>query len=202
MIRRLLLPLLGSALLLAASAGSALGKCEGNDQAEFCSEVIVDLSVGGGIFHAGTQESVVINLSMGERPFEALGVVLSFNSTRAGTAVREPATATGQPGTWQADVLLPAGGSWDVFAQVVTADGSAYRIPLETIQVARAPDLPPATTPVAPPVTPTPVLPNALLVAGIAAAALSGLAIRDRSRRRTAGATAPSGASAASVDRA
>jgi hypothetical protein len=78
-------------------------------------------------------------------------------------------------------------------AQVVGPDQSAYEVGMETIQVPRAPDLPPVSTPGAPT---TPILPIALLAAGIVAAALAGLVIRDRTRRRTAGATAPSGAAA------
>jgi hypothetical protein len=202
MIHRLLIPLLGAGLLLAATAGSAFAKCEGTDpRPEFCSDVIVDLKVsGGGIFHAGTEEAVAINVSMGEQPFDALGVVLTFARVADGTAVRVPATASPVAGQWTADVLLPDGGSWTVVAQVVTADGAEYRIPMQVVQVAAPPDLPPAT-PATPPVTPTtPALPIALLLAGLAAAALAGLAIRGRSRRTV---DAPTGAAASvSADRA
>lgn len=208
MIRRLFIPLLGSGLLLAATAGSAVAKCEGDPQPEFCKQVIVDLNVGGvgGIFHAGTTESVDINVSLAERPFDATSVALIFGRIADGTTVRADAMATDQPGLWRADVLLPEGGSWTVVAEVVSPDGELVRFPVQTVQVPPAPNLPPAyTPPVTPPTTPTsPILPIALLAAGIAAAALTGLAIRDRSRRRTAGAPAPSGAaaSATTADRA
>lgn len=207
MIRRLLIPLLGSGLLLAATAVSALAKCEGDPQPEFCNQVIVDINVGGvgGIFHAGTQESVDVSVSLAERPFDAESVALIFGRVSDGTTVRAEATATDQPGLWRTDVLLPNGGSWTVVAEVVTPDGELTRFPMETMQVASPPNLPPSTTPVTPPVTPTtPALPIALLAAGIAAAVLGGFVLRDRARRRTAGAPAPSGAaaSAASADRA
>ena len=72
MIRRLLVPLLGAGLLLAMTAGSAFAKCEGPNPPEFCKTVAVSLNVGGGgVFHAGTVESVTIDVSLSEQPYEA-----------------------------------------------------------------------------------------------------------------------------------
>lgn len=197
MIRRLLIPLLGSGLLLGATAGSALAKCEetADPKPAFCSEVVVSVAVaGGGMPEAGTRETLIVNVSQGEQPFEAMGVVLTLLDAE-GTRVRAPATVT-SPGLWTAEVTLPDGGSWSVMAQVVTNTGAAYRLPVYSEWGETLPVLPPAeeapTT--APPVTPatpaSPVLPIVLLLGLLAAAAIAGQLIRDRSRRRTAGAAA------------
>jgi hypothetical protein len=94
MIRRLLIPLLGAGLLLAATAGSALAKCEGPNPPEFCKSVAVSLNVGGGgVFHAGTTEAVTIDVSLSEQPYEATSVTLSFARVADGTTVLVPATA-------------------------------------------------------------------------------------------------------------
>ena len=191
MIRRLLIPLLGSGLLLAATAGSALAKCEGADpKPAFCSEINVSLNiVGGGTLLAGTSESVDIDVSRGEQPYPAMDVWLTFTD-QDGTRVRVPATAA-SAGRWTAEVLLPNVGNWSVVAQVVDLNGGEYRVPVNTVWGTTVPALPPAETPVTapPPVTPaSPVLPIAALIGLLAAAAGAGLVIRDRSRRRTAGA--------------
>jgi hypothetical protein len=182
MIRRLLIPLLGSGLLLAASAGSVLAKCEGPNPPEFCKNVAVSLNAGGpGAMHAGTLETVTVEVSKSEQPFEAEAVTLTFARVTDGTAVRVAATATPVDGMWTADVNLPDGGSWTVVAEVVGADGSESTVSIDTIQVFRPPALPPSTTPVTPPpVAPgPPVLPIALIIASIAAiAAISSQVIR------------------------
>lgn len=202
MIRRILIPLLGSGLLLAATAGSAFAKCEGPNPPEFCKSVAVDLSIGGGggTLQAGINETVAINVSLGEQPYDATDVVLTFARVADGTAVTVPATASVRPGLWTADVLLPDGGSWTVVVKVVTPDGTESMVPLNTIQVRQPPALPPTTTPVTPPAAPPtpPILPIALGLAGLAAAGLLGLVMRDRTRRRV---SAPVG-SAATGDRA
>ena len=204
MIRRLLIPLLGSGLLLAASASSVFAKCEGPNPPEFCKEVAVSLNVGGpGAMHAGTLETVAIQVSKSEQPFDAEAVTLTFARVTDGTAVRVAATATPVDGMWTAEVNLPDGGSWTVVAEVVGADGSESTVSIDTIQVFR-PALTPSTTPVTPPpVAPgAPVLPIALVIASIAAiAAISGQVIREGRRRRTADAPAAVG-SAATADRA
>jgi hypothetical protein len=202
MIRRLLIPLLGSGLLLAASASSVFAKCEGPNPPAFCKEVAVSLNTGGpGAMHAGTLETVAIQVSKSEQPYEAEAVTLTFARVADGTAVRVAATATPVDGMWTADVNLPAGGSWTVVAEVVGAEGSESTVSIDTIQVFRPAAPPPSTTPVTPPVAPgPPVLPIALL-SGLAAAAAAGWMILDRSRRRTADAPAAVG-SAATADRA
>lgn len=208
MIRRILIPLLGSGLLLAATAGSAFAKCEGPNPPDFCKSVAVNLGIGGGEGHlqAGLLESVPISVTLGEQPYEATSVVLTFARVADGTVVTVPATASVRSGLWTAEVLLPNGGSWTVVADVVTPDGTARSMSLETIQVSKPPALPPSTTPITPPpVTPIPpILPIALGLAGLAALALLGQAIRERSRRRTVGAAVGSAAAAstASVERA
>ena len=203
MIRRLLIPLLGSGLLLAASASSVFAKCEGPNPPEFCKEVAVSLNVGGpGAMHAGTLETIAIQVSKSEQPFDAEAVTLTFARVADGSAVRVAATATPVDGMWTADVNLPNGGSWTVVAEVVGADGSESTVSVDTIQVFRPPALPPSTTPVNPPVAPTPpILPIALVIASIAAiAGITGQVIRE-GRRRTADAPAAVG-SAATADRA
>ena len=199
MIRRLLIPLLGAGLLLAATAGSAFAKCEGEDPPEFCKDVAVNLSIGGGegTLQAGIRETVTIDVSLAEQPYEAKSVVLTF-------ARVVPATASVRPGLWTADVLLNDGGSWTVVAQVIALDGTETMVPFNTIQVKKAPDLPPVNTPVTPPpATPTsPILPIALGLMGIAAAALLGQGIRERSKRRAAAGVAASAGNAATGDHA
>jgi hypothetical protein len=196
MIRRLLVPFLGSGLLLAATAGSAFAKCEGPEpKPEFCSEVIASLNGSGAGLQLGTPQTLVITVSQGEQPFEAMGVVLSFVSQQDGSRINVPATATGQPGLWRAVVDLPDEGIWITSAQVVTNTGAAYRIDVERLSVS----LPPAPPVTAPPVAPTPpILPIALILAGLAAAVLGAQTVR--SRRRVA-APEPAG-SAAAADRA
>lgn len=204
MIRRLLIPLLGSGLLLAASAGSALAKCEGPNPPDFCSELIVSMEVGGSSgIQAGTPETVKVSIARGDTHLDAMGIVLTFARGGDGSSVTVPATATPVPGLWTADVLLPDGGSWSVMAQVVDLGGNASLVPVHTSWGAVVPALPPASPPVAAhPATPAlPVLPVALLIGLLAAAAVAGQLIRDRSRRRTAAAGVASG-SAATADRA
>ena len=189
MIRRLLIPLLGSGLLLAATAGSALAKCEGPNPPAFCSEVVVGFGDTSASFQAGRPETVVFTVSQGEQPFDAMGVTLTFISLKDDSRIVVPATATNSPGLWRAEVNLPDSGIWNTYAQVVTNTGAAYRIFVERASVTLPPP-PPVQKPItAPPVTPTaPVLPIALVLGGLAAAALAGVVIRDRSRRRTAAA--------------
>ena len=201
MIRRILLPLLGSGLLLAATAGSAFAKCEGPNPPDFCKSVAVSLNIGGGggVLQAGLRETVTVDVSLAEQPIEATSVVLTFARVADGSVVTVPATASVRTGLWTAEVLLPNGGSWTVVADVVTPDGTARSMSLDTIQVAKPPTLPPSTTPITPPPTTPipPILPIALGLAGLAAVALLGQSIRDRSRRRTAGATAAVGTASA-----
>jgi hypothetical protein len=192
MLRRFLIPLLGSGLLLGATAGSALAKCEGDPKPAFCSEVVVSVSLaGGGMAQAGTHETLLVNVSQGEQPFEARSVVVTLVDAE-GTSVRALATVT-SPGLWTADVTLPSAGSWSVMAEVVGATGDEYRIPVygewgELLPVLPADEAPTA----APPVTPTasPILPIVLLLGLLAAAAIGGQLIRDRARRRAAGVAA------------
>jgi hypothetical protein len=200
MIRRLLIPLLGSGLLLAATASSVFAKCEGPNPPEFCKSVAVNLGIGGGEgqLQAGTLETVPISVTLGEQPYDATTVELVFARVADGTAIRIAATAAPIAGMWTADVNLPDGGTWTVVANVVAADGTATLSELGTIQVGKPPALPPSTvTP--PPLAPTPpALPIALLLGGIGVAAIAGQLVRDRSRRRPAGVAG----AAATADRA
>jgi hypothetical protein len=202
MIRRLLIPLLGSGLLLAATAGSALAKCEGPNPPEFCSEVIVGFGDSSAAFQAGTPETVVFTVSQGEQPFEAMGVTLTFINQEDESRIVVPATATNTPGLWRAEVNLPDGGIWNTYAQVVTNTGAAYRLFVERARVT-LPVAPPVEKPItAPPVTPAaPVLPIALVLGGLAAAGLAGIVIRGRTRRRTAGAAGIAATSTVTADR-
>jgi len=203
MIRRLLIPLLGSGLLLAATTGSALAKCEegADPMPEFCSEVIASfLNNSQSGLQVGVPRTVSINVSQGEQPFEAIGVVLSLVNQQDGSQVQVPAAATAQPGLWRAEVSLPSKGIWVTYAQVVTNTGANYRIYMERLRVVLPPAPPPVETPVTPPaVTPlAPALPIALILAGLATAAVGGQLIRSR---RRAGMPQPAG-SAATADRA
>ena len=205
MIRRLLIPLLGSGLLLAASASSVFAKCEGPNPPEFCKEVAVSLNYGGpGSLNAGTMETLAIDVSKGEQPFDATSVTLTFARVADGSAVRVAAKASPVNGMWTADVLLPNGGTWTVVAEVVGADGSESRVSVDTIEVFRPPALSPSYTPVTPPPAPpaSPILPIGLLVASMAAiAGITAQVLREGSRRRKAEAPAGLG-SAATADRA
>lgn len=199
MIRRLLVPLLGAGLLLAATAGSAFAKCEGPSAPEFCKSVAVSLNIGGGgVLQAGTTEAVTIDVSLGEQPYEATSVTLSFARVADGTTVLVPATASVRPGLWTAEVLLPNGGSWTVVAEIVTPDGVESSVALDTMQVAKPPALPPSTTPATPPPGAPPILPIVLVIAGFGAAGLAAQVLRAR-RRAGAGVAAPVG-SAATAD--
>ena len=206
MIRRLLIPLLGSGLLVAGTATGVLAKCEGPNPPPQCSEVVATMSGPDGTFGtftSGTTRSVDVSVSQGELPFDAAGVAITFTHLGDSKVLRVQAASTGQPGMWRADVTLPNSGIWTVVAAIVTKDGNAYSAPMETIQVAKAPKAPPTAS--TPPVSPTPpVLPIALLVAGLAAAALLATGMRERSRRRAIGATgaATATASPANSDRA
>jgi hypothetical protein len=203
MIRRLVIPLLGSGLLLAASAGSAFAKCEGPDpKPEFCSQVVVGWTTSGDM-QVGVAQTITFTVTQGEQPFDAMGVVLQFINAAGGTRIDVPATATNTPGLWRAEVKLPANGIWNTYAQVVTNTGAAYRMLVQRLRVV-LPPAPPVTTPVTtPPVNPAlPVLPIALVLAGIAAAAIGGQVIGGRSRRRTAKTAAPAPGNAAITDRA
>ena len=208
MIRRLLVPLLGSVLLLAATAGSAIAKCEStvDPKPPECSMIVAVLDVGGGVPPAGTSQSVDIYLSQGEQPFTAQTVVLILTGNTDEPTMTAPATATGQPGQWTAELLLPDEGSWTVSAQLEYVIGQPFEVAVNTdwggILPARAPETPPVTAPPVAPVAPgSPVLPIALALGGLAAAALAAQVIRDRSRRRTDGAGVAAG-SATTVDRA
>jgi hypothetical protein len=190
MLRRFLIPLLASGLLLGATAGSALAKCEGDPKPAFCSEVVVSVSLaGGGMAQAGTLETLLVDVSQGEQPFDATSVVVTLVDAE-GTAVRAPGTEK-SPGLWTAEVTLPSAGSWSVMAEVVGQTGDEYRIPVysewgEAFPVLPAEEQAPTS---APPVTPapaSPVLPIALLLGLLAAAAVTGQLIRGRMRRRTA----------------
>jgi hypothetical protein len=192
MIRRMLIPLMGSGLLLAATAGSALAKCEQNldPKPPECSMIVAVLDVGGGVPQAGTSQSVEIFLSQGEQPFVAQTVVLILSGNTDEPRLTAEATATGQPGQWTAELLLPTEGSWTVSAQLEYVIGQPFDVEVNTdwagILPARAPEAPPATTPPVAPVAPgSPALPIALALGALAAAVLAGQVIRDRSRRRT-----------------
>jgi hypothetical protein len=117
------------------------------------------------------------------------------------TRVRVQATPASQPGQWTGEVQLPEDGFWAVTAQVVDANGGASLVTMTPIRVSQ-PAEPPTATPTTPPPAPpaAPALPIALLLAGIAAAAVGSQVVRDRSRRQT-GAPQPTG-SAAMADRA
>ena len=191
MIRRFLIPLIGGGLLLGATAGSVLAKCEADPQPAFCSEVVVSINLaGGGMPQAGTLETLLVDVSQGERPFTAATSVNLTLVDADGTTVRAPATVT-SPGLWTADVKLPAAGSWSVMAEVVASTGDTYKVPVygewgELLPVLPAAEAPAAAPPVTPAAPASPLLPILLLLSLLAAAAITGQLIRGRMRRRTA----------------
>jgi len=186
--RRLLIPIVASGLLLAASAGSALAKCEGPNPPDFCNDVVAGWAsgYGPGAFDAGTQRSVELFVSKGEQPYDAVSVLLTF--TNDATVVNAPATLTSLPGVWRANVTLPDAGRWSINVQVVDAQGEAASLHLDPVYVP-VPRIEPPATPVTPvpPAPPTfPALPIALLLAGIAAAGAAAYGLRQRTRRQSA----------------
>ncbi|MEP6807614.1 MAG: hypothetical protein ABI978_03330 [Chloroflexota bacterium] len=203
MIRRLLIPLIGSGLLLAAGAGTALGKCEGPNPPSFCQDVVAELNVGPfGVVHAGTATGVDVSVWQGDNAFDALSVTLTFTLVGNGTMVSQLATATTVPGQWHADMLLPSTGTWAVVAKVIDRNGIARNLQTEVVQVTEPPVAPPGTPVTPPPTNPTlPALPIALLVAALAVAGLLAGQMRSRARRRTAGAAGGAGGSASTATR-
>jgi hypothetical protein len=189
MIRRTLVPLIASGLLLAATAGSALAKCEGPNPPAFCSEVVASVSNGGGSYlrlTAGEATTVDVAVTQGEQPFAAESVVLVFHRVAGGDAIEIPAQG-GAGGIWHAEVTLPEGGSWTVVAEL-GVDGMTQRMTYEPFRVAAAPQAPdgPVATPATPISPAPPVLPIALAIAAVAVAAgaLTAAALRGRARRR------------------
>jgi hypothetical protein len=190
--RRLVIPMLGSAMLLAATVGSAAAKCEMPDPPAFCDEVIANVDFGGtgSTIRAGLDTQVRIWVSRGEQPIEPTSVTLVFARVADSVVVRAEATESAEAGLWRAQVTLPAGGSWTLVAEIDGIDGAMQRLSIATLQVRQplvAPDEPGTPANPAAPINPTlPALPIALLVAGLAAAALFAPALRDRTRRRVA----------------
>lgn len=189
MIRRLFVPLLGSGLLLGATATMAMAKCEGPNPPEFCQQVVAFIQDGTSLT-AGTAATVDVWIQKGEQPYAVKSVTLQFYRFEDASIVRAPATLTSQPGVWSAEVTLPAGGGWRAEAYVTDLDGVLTTMAIQSTIVVRVPVKPPVQTPTTPPpatpATPTlPALPIALLVAGLAAAAMAGMGLRDRARRRT-----------------
>ncbi|MDQ2853485.1 MAG: hypothetical protein M3R32_01350 [Chloroflexota bacterium] len=206
MIRRLLIPLLGSGLLLAASAGSALAKCEGPNPPDFCSQVVASIDFGstGSTIQAGTETTMRVWVTRGEQPTAIRSVALTLSHIGDATVVNLTATMV-EPGLWKTTVKLPLAGAWTVRADVTDVDGNISTLNLDAVNAAPAVTAPqpPATTPPATPVNPTPpALPIALLVAGLAGAALLAGGMRERARRRDAGATMGASANSASGERA
>ena len=189
MIRRLLIPLLGGSLLLVATAGSALAKCEMPNPPEFCSQVVasVDFGSSGGSLRAGIETPLRIWVTRGEQPADASGVTLVFARIADASVVRAVANPSGEAGLWRATVELPKGGGWTLVAELDGVEGGLQRLSLDTIRVQEP--LKPPTQPPTPvqPTTPAPpsipALPIALLFAGIAAAGLAASELRGRSRR-------------------
>lgn len=191
MIRRLLVPLLGSSLLLVATAGSAMAKCEMPDPPEFCSQVIATVDYGstGGTLRAGIETPVRVWITLGEQPIDATSVTLVFARIADASVVRVDARPSGEAGLWRAEINLPAGGGWTLVAELDGLEGGMQRLPLDTIRV-REPLQPPGQQPPTPgqPTTPAPptipALPIALLVAAAAGAGPVVRELRDRSKRR------------------
>ena len=186
--RRLLIPIVASGLLLAATAGSAFAKCEGPNPPDFCKEVVASMTVGGGgYFQTGIENSVTILVSQGEQPYAAQSVSVALWQPGKDTIHAQATAVTGQPGLWRAVVTLPEGGNWMSNAEVVDAQGVTLTLTLQSIQaVGDAPKAPPASTPV-PPAPPTfPALPVLLGLGLLAVAGAAAFGLRQRTRRQGA----------------
>ncbi len=185
MIRRLLVPLLGSGLLLAAGAGSALAKCEGPNPPDFCSQVVASIDFGsaGATARAGIETPVRVWVSRGEQPTEASGITLIFARIADATVVRAEAQPSAEAGLWRVNVNLPRGGGWTVVAEVTQVDGTLVRLNLDWVLVATGPSAP-RVAPLAAPISPAPpAWPIALVLAGVVASGLLAVRARQRSRR-------------------
>jgi hypothetical protein len=185
MIRRLLIPLLGSGLLLAAGAGSALAKCEGPNPPDFCSQVVASMDFGsaGATARAGIETPVRVWVSRGEQPTEASGITLIFARIADATVVRAEAQPSAEAGLWRVNVNLPRGGGWTVVAEVTQVDGTLVRLNLDWVLVATGPSAP-RVAPLAAPISPAPpAWPIALVLAGVVASGLLAVRARQRSRR-------------------
>ena len=198
MLRRLLVPLAGSTLLLAMGATTVLGKCEGPNPPSFCADVVVSLDGGGTAtaFRAGDTTDVNVVVTQGEQPFDAASVMLTFARVADGALVTAPATRTGTPGLWHAAISLPSAGSWTIAADVADPSGGTRQVAVLTIQAADPRPAPPATKPVTPPASP--LLPWLLLLGGgaVVAAGIAGSGVRARARAGSARSAAPTGAAA------
>ena len=88
MIRRLLIPLLASALLLTVTAGAAFAKCEGPNPPAFCQQTVASMDFGsaGSSIRAGAQTPVRLWVIRGEQPADEITVTPS-SSRIGGTAV-------------------------------------------------------------------------------------------------------------------
>ena len=196
MLRRLLVPLAGSTLLLALGATTVLGKCEGPNPPSFCAEVVVSLDGGGTAtaFRAGDTTDVNVVVTQGEQPFDAASVLLTFARVGDGALVSAPATRTSTPGLWHAAISLPSAGSWTIAADVADPSGGTRQVAVLTIQAADPRPAPPATKPVTPPASP--LLPWLLLLGGgaVVAATIAMSGARARARPGSSGAPRSTGA--------
>jgi hypothetical protein len=184
--RRLLIPVVASGLLLAATASSAFAKCEGPNPPDFCKEVVASMMVGGsGYFSTGVETFVDISVTQGEQPYDAQGVFVTFGQPGK-TAVRVRATATGMPGIWRAVVTLPEAGNWMSYSEVVDAQGVTLTLGLQNVQAVGPAPEPPAATPVPPAPPSFPTLPVVIGLGLLAAAGALAFGMRQRTRRQSA----------------
>ena len=148
MIRRLLIPLLASGLLLAVTAGAAFAKCEGPNPPAFCQQTVASMDFGsaGSSIRAGAQTPIRLWVIRGEQPADEITVTLVFSRIGGTAVVRAAAEPAGEPGLWRANLTLPASGAWTVAAELTARDGVLQRVNLDAVPVGE-PLRPPANQP-------------------------------------------------------
>lgn len=171
-----------ASILLAATAGMTLGKCDHDQSAEVCQAVTATLDPGGTL-SAGGPQTVEIWVLQEDAPYPASSVVAVFARVADGEVVRAEARPSAQEAMWTATVTLPAGGSWTVSAEIDGPEGLMTRA-LETVTVAPLVGAAPGTSSLTAALS-APPAPGWLVVVvtAVGAGALgAGLALR-RSRR-------------------
>ncbi|MEX0629505.1 MAG: FixH family protein [Chloroflexota bacterium] len=167
---RLTLSFIAAVLLVLATSGAALAKCPEGSTEEQCQGMAAEIDISGSI-QAGTETTVGLWLTYDGRPVtDTTSVELVFARAADGTVLRFPAAPTGSDGRYTAQVLLPAGGYWNIATEVRTPDGT-YGMPLETRQVTPLPAGPTTGTPVS---SPAPVTVPIWLAGALVLAMLGG----------------------------
>jgi hypothetical protein len=171
-----------ASILTLAAAGTVLGKCTHDPEAE-CPAGMVATFDPGGTLTAGSTRTVGLWVHDGEVPYVAEAVTIVFSRVADGTVIRVAASPSDLAGRYVASVELPAGGTWSMAAEVQGTD-FAGALPLDAIQVSPPVVTPGDPGPSAAPIPLTPWLGLAVLAA--VAAAMGGALTVARRRQATA----------------